>query len=422
MMLGEVIEFAQLLRLRWCSQEALAALRLQKLRWVVRQAYDRVPYYRTLMERSGFRPEDVTTLEHLRYFPVTTKDDLRQAGEAALSTGAGALLTRHTSGYSGKPFTVRMTPGEDQRRRLREFRALRRVGLKCADRMVMMGTERQRPQRLHKRLGLYRLDIIRGTLSVEEQTQRLKQAAPTVLWVYPTILRAVLLQQDNRLSRVARPRILVTSSEVCDPVLQHQITRDWPVEMFNFYGAAEVGRIAAECSRHTGLHVEADAVIVELLVGDRPAAPGEAGRVVVTSLDQHAMPFIRYELGDLCVARDTVCSCGWPTPLLEAPLGRSSDMVTFPDGSQLSEAPLDFALRTETDLRQFRFVQERVDRVEVHLVYAVTPSPEHLATVRQRLEAVLRGQVQIAMRLVPEIHPEGAKFKTFISRLPQRRP
>lgn len=416
-MLGEVIEFAKLLSVGWQSKEKLEALRLGKLKRLVRHAYERVPYYRARMESAGVRPEDIVTLEDLRRFPVTTKDDLRQAGDAALSAGAGELMTLHTSGYSGKPFAVRLTPNEYRTRRLREFRALLRVGVSPSDRMAVLGEERQRPRRLHRRLGFYRLEVISGTLSVEEQTRLLREAEPTVLWAYPTMLRSVLLRQDNRLSRVARTRILITSAEVFDPVFQDQITKDCPMEVFNFYGAMEVGRIAAECRAHVGLHIEADAVLVELLNGDRPAAPGEPSRVVVTGLDQYAMPFIRYELGDLCAAKEAACPCGWPTPLLDAPMGRNSDMVTLPDGSRLSGMRLGLALRVEADLRQFRFVQESVERVEAQLVFPSPLSQERLEALRKRLEAVLGGQARVDIRLMEEIRQDGAKFKTFVSRL-----
>jgi phenylacetate-CoA ligase len=397
-MLGEVIDFAKLLSIRWQSAENLETLQLRKLQRLVRHAYEHVPHYRSRMQRAGILPEDIATLEDLRQLPVTTKEDLRQAGITALSIDAGDLLTLDTSGYSGKPFTVRLTPHEYRRRRLREFRALLRAGVRPLDRMVVLGEERQRPRRLHRKLGFYRLEVISGTFPVEEQTRLLREAEPTVLWAYPTMLRSVLLRQDNRLSRVARPRMLITSAEVFDPVLRDQITNDRAMEMFTFYAAMEVGRIAAECRAHGGLHIEADAVLVELLNGDRPAAPGELGRVVVTSLDQYAMPFIRYELGDLCAARETACPCGWPTPLLNAPMGRNSDMLTLPDGSRLSGMRLGLVLRAEADLRQFRFVQECVERLEAQLVFPSPPAQERLEALRERLEAAVGGQLRVDIR------------------------
>ena len=69
------------------------------------------------------------------------------------------------------------------------------------------------------------------------------------------------------------------------------------------YGAQEVGLIACECAVCGNYHVSAEAMRVEILRDDgTPCAPGETGRVVVTSFYNYAMPFIRYEIGDYAVA------------------------------------------------------------------------------------------------------------------------
>ncbi len=417
-MLSELAELAALAAVGWRSREALESMRRRKLGRLVQHAYEHVPYYRARMDGAGLRPDDIQTPADLQRMPVSTKADLRAAGGAALSPPAGSLITRGTSGSSGQPFVTHRTPAEARRRMLREFRALVRAGVKPLDRLAVLGPDRPRPTRIHARLGLYRQEVIRGSLSVEEQSRRLRAFAPTVLWAYPSMLRSVLIQHDYRLSRLARPRILITSSEVFDPVFRGQIVRDHPVEVFNFYGAIEVGRIAAECRAHAGLHIEADALIVELLDGDRLVEPGETGRVVLTSLDNYAMPLIRYDLGDLSAEIPAPCPCGWPTPLLAAPMGRNSDMVTLPDGSRMSATRLNFVLREQPDLRHFRFRQDRADRLEAQLVYARPPSPEARADLRARLEAALGGQVQVDIRVVDEILVEGGKFKYLVSSLP----
>jgi hypothetical protein len=98
-------------------------------------------------------------------------------------------------------------------------------------------------------------------------------------------------------------------------------------------------------------------------------------------------------------------------------MGANWDMVTLPDGSRLSATRLDFALRVEADLRQFHFVQESADRVEVQLVFPSPPSQERLEALRERLAAVLGGQVRVDIRLMEEIRQDGAMFKPVVSRL-----
>ena len=64
--------------LRQLTRDQLRERQLQGLRWSLNRAWDRVPHYREAFEKEGVNPEDLRTLEDLRYFPLTTKDDLRR--------------------------------------------------------------------------------------------------------------------------------------------------------------------------------------------------------------------------------------------------------------------------------------------------------------------------------------------------------
>ena len=80
--------------------------------------------------------------------------------------------------------------------------------------------------------------------------------------------------------------------------------------------------IAHECPQG-GMHVLSDAVILELLDPEgRPVAPGEPGEIVITDLNSHEAPFIRYATGDIAVMSSRRCPCGRALPLLER-IGRA---------------------------------------------------------------------------------------------------
>ena len=80
-MIGEILEFRRLLKNQKLSHDALQELQNRKLRTVIRHAYENVPYYRSLFSSVGLTPEDIRTVEDLKHIPITTKDDLRNAGE-----------------------------------------------------------------------------------------------------------------------------------------------------------------------------------------------------------------------------------------------------------------------------------------------------------------------------------------------------
>ncbi len=418
-MLSEILELLRLLRRPHWPAEKLAEYRRRKLHRLIHHAFDHVPYYRDLMQRNGLRPQDIREFSDLAHLPVTTKAMLREAGPAALARDAGNLQTQHTSGSSGTPFAVHCTPGERRTRRLREFRMLLTAGqIGPRDQLVLLCPTVQRPSRLHRALGFYRLEVIPCSLPPAELTARLLATRPDVLWVYPTSLKTVLYHSGKRLAEICRPRTLITSAQVMDTPFRERLLAENPgLEIVDIYGASEVGRIAAACERRKGLHLEEDALHVELLCEGKPVAAGEEGIVTVTALDQLAMPFIRYEMGDLCRLRLDHCPCGRSSARVDPPAGRNADMVTLPNGKKTSCAPLDIALRDETDLVQYRFVQTSLRHIRAELFYPADPGAERLAAVREQCSAALEHQIEFSIELMPTYRTDGPKFKVFISEL-----
>src|SRR5271157_2867932 len=91
------------------SAKRLERMRDEKLRSVVRNAFDHVPYYRALFLSAGIRPDDIRTAEDLPKLPVTTKRDLRAAGPANITarwTDLASCRTWTSNGTTGEPFVT----------------------------------------------------------------------------------------------------------------------------------------------------------------------------------------------------------------------------------------------------------------------------------------------------------------------------
>lgn len=96
----------------------------------------------------------------------------------------------------------------------------------------------------------------------------------------------------------------------------------------NRYGCEEVGLIACECEKHSGLHLNIDHLVVEFLKDDGSAALlGEEANIVVTDLINYGMPLIRYSIEDKGVISNQVCSCGRGLPLVDRIVGRQADFL-----------------------------------------------------------------------------------------------
>ncbi|MGH7542896.1 MAG: phenylacetate--CoA ligase family protein [Gemmatimonadota bacterium] len=408
----KVIELQRLRSRLRLDAASLLELRERKLRSLVDHAWRNVDYYRRLFDGAGVDPASIRTLADLERIPVTTKEDLRQAGPRVIlarGTDPSACNRYLTSGTSGKALVVLTSPAEARTRLLVELRGLRATGLlKAGERLAILGPVHWGPGHLYQRLGLFRRDYVSPQLSVNDQIARLEALRPDILWAYPSLLMAIVERLGGRLSRAVRPRALVTSAEEIPGQLEASVRADLDVAWFNFYGSAETGRIAWECPAHEGLHLNADTLVLELV----PDGTG-ATRTVVTALDSRMMPILRYDLGDVTTEVGGACPCGVTFPRIHSPQGRIVGLVRLPDGRSVSSWSLRSIVRDHPGVDQYRLHQKRPDHLVLHLV--TRGSPSDVPALENRLRDRLGPSVRLEVLAGPTMPPGPPA--TFVSDL-----
>jgi phenylacetate-CoA ligase len=81
--------------------------------------------------------------------------------------------------------------------------------------------------------------------------------------------------------------------------MKEVIRRGFGCDVFDTYGCSETGFIASDCEKHEGLHLFMDLYHVEVCRNGELVAPGELGKLYITDLTNRAMPWIRYDIGDV---------------------------------------------------------------------------------------------------------------------------
>jgi phenylacetate-CoA ligase len=81
--------------------------------------------------------------------------------------------------------------------------------------------------------------------------------------------------------------------------MKEVIRTGFDCDVFDTYGCSETGFIACDCEKHDGLHLFMDLYHVEICRNGKLAAPGELGKIYLTDLTNKAMPWIRYDIGDV---------------------------------------------------------------------------------------------------------------------------
>ena len=103
------------------------------------------------------------------------------------------------------------------------------------------------------------------------------------------------------------------------------------IKAYDIYGPTELSGpgVAFECSEQSGMHINEDHFIAEIIDPDTGEVlpEGSKGELVFTSIDKEAFPLLRYRTRDICILKREKCSCGRTLVKMCKPMGRSDDML-----------------------------------------------------------------------------------------------
>jgi phenylacetate-coenzyme A ligase PaaK-like adenylate-forming protein len=421
-------------RTQWLPPEAIVAAQFRQLRVLARDLTVAVPVFRQRLDRAGLRPDDLGTSEGLARLPPLSREELVAAGEAAFATrvprGHEPIVQANTSGSTGLPVTVRRT---EVTRLLWDALTLRDYlsrGVDLRGKLLVHRFAVKSPlTRSHwgsPASGLYLSGPSVGVPlfePIDALAARLEQFGPDVLIAYPSVLDRLMLHFERLGRRPPQVDFVHTISESLPAVIRTAATARFGATVWEDYSCEEIGYVATGCPDGDGLHVAAEAALVEVLDdADRPCAVGGVGRIVVTDLHNLATPLVRYDLGDYAEVA-APCRCGRGLPTLRRILGRERNRVRLPDGRwHWPEFDSLIAYQEVAPVDQFQVLQRRDDTLEVVAVGPRPPSQEEEQAFAERLHGTLGHPfpLRFVWRTEPIARTRGGKFEPFRREAPAR--
>jgi len=416
---------------QWWPRERLDELQAERLNRLVTHAYERVPYYRRIMDERSLRPSDIRSAADLQKLPVLTRDLVRANFDDLMAEGfpSGRVRKETTGGSTGTPLLF-YTTEEDQRTRgfSRAIRAAEFAGLRLGDKGMLIRIARRHPSardrllhRLSRRLErVVELDSRDITVNrLPDIVALLHRADMRCLTGYPSAV-AYLASWISE-SGVTPPELeaVITGGEQLFEHQRQRIRNAFRVEPYSDYSSREVFNIAMECEAHTGLHIAAEDIVVEVVdESNAPLSTGREGRIILTNLHNYAMPFIRYENGDSGSLVAEACPCGRALPLLSHVVGRRCDIVYTSSGRRISGSNLGLNRLAQLPVQQFQLVQEDLDLLTVRVAPRPGTEPAGLEDMRLRIPPIFSRIVGDDMRVVVQfcdhIEPTAAGKHLFV--------
>ena len=395
------------------SVDELRALQLARLKEAVHYAYERVPHYRQKFDAAGVHPGDLKSFADLARFPFTSKDDLRQNYPFGMfAVPMDEIVRIHaSSGTTGKPTVVGYTRGDIDTWSRLMARSIRAAGGRASDKIHVAYGYGLFTLGAHyggEYLGAAVIPVSGGF--TERQVQLINDFKPDIIMVTPSYMLAIAdeFERQGLDARRCSLRIGIFGAEPWTDAMRTEIEGRLGLSALDIYGLSEVmgPGVAQECAEtKDGLTVWEDHFYPEIIDPDtrQPAADGEVGELVFTTLTKQAMPVIRYRTRDL-----TRLLTGTARRMrrIERIRGRSDDMLII-RGVNVFPSQIEAVLAREKRLAPHYVLElrrpDRLDELDVVVETRTNSAGQlpamELAELERQAEHLIKAYVGVTTRV-----------------------
>lgn len=362
----------------------------EKLLNMIKYSYERVPFY--MKKQMSDIVEEMTeenVTEKMKNLPIICKDEIVRDGvNISLDYGMendGSIIMLQTSGSTGKCLNVYWDKTDFNKSLLSLWIYRKKYyGINPGDKMCYFytigNTDRYKTNgNIKYEEDKLRIGFSKANLNDENMDwicMKIKEFNPRWLNLQPSI--ALLLAKAmtrNNIDKIQNLSYIELTGEMLLESTRQKLKEVFKCEIANQYGCHEANSIAFECP-HNKLHCMEDNIYVEIVDNEgKEVQDGKDGSIIITTLNNHAMPFIRYKIGDRGVIdhNHAVCKCGNKSPVLKLSSGRVNDYIVLSDGSRINAYIFVRAIETvniklDNIILQFRVVQKEYAYFIVYLV------------------------------------------------------
>ncbi len=376
------------------APEAMKKIQDERLVQTVKRLYDNVPYYRNLMEAKGVTPADIKSVEDLGKLPFISKSDLRDAYPYGLLAVPlkDCVRIHSTSGTTGKRVVAFYTQND-----------LDLWDDCCARSIVAAGGNKDDVVHVSYGYGLFTggmglnggshkvgcMTLPMSSGSTDRQLQFMCDLGSTILCCTPSYAEFLAETiNETGLRDQIKLKAGIFGAEAWSEEMRQRLEENLGIKAYDIYGLTEIigPGVSFECSEQTGMHINEDHFIAEIINPDTGEVlpEGSKGELVFSCISKEAFPLLRYRTRDICILSRKKCSCGRTLIKMAKPMGRSDDMLiirgvnVFP--SQIETVLMGYGLSAN-----YQIIVDRVNHSDT-LEVCVEMNPEMFSDTVKAIE------------------------------------
>ncbi len=343
----------------------LKVLQKKRLIKILEHAKRHVPFYEN------------QTYSGLKDFPILTKDVLRNSKQNLISNeyNRAKLTEHHSSGSTGLQSFTYMTKDHQFYLRALQTHWWKWSGYNIGDNLLQFGISQKRSFTKRLKDFFYRCDYVKAFgLSEDELLDTSKRSIKrNKLFIagYPSVINELAKSSLKTNFKNVEGVICYGDKLFNGYVKNISDAFGSSVNIIDTYGCAE-GLLMACTKDLDYYYIMSPHVYIEIVDDNgNDVKDGEMGNVLVTCLTNHAMPLIRYKLGDLAIMlprEDYPKKRALNYPLLKKVVGRETDVVKTKKGITLNVHSFTGIFEHYQNIKQFKIIQNDLEHIFVEYI------------------------------------------------------
>jgi phenylacetate-CoA ligase len=400
---------------RW-PKERVREYQLNKLREILKLAYEKTKFYRQAFDSIGFHPGDFQSPDDICRLPTidrqTVIDNLSDM--CTKSINSKDVDFGSTGGTSGTPLHFYMNANRSSIEYAYLTTSWERAGYKLGMPMAVIRGRIVRPDRngfYHEYDPILRHHYYSNFHMTNENMKlylkHIRSIGPCILHAYPSSAQAFakfMIGTGEQVPQNVKGVLLESENVYPDQV--SDIETAFGARTFSSYGHSEKCVLAAQCEHTRDYHVWPTYGYFELL--DAQGAPvktaGQEGEIVGTGFINTVTPFIRYRTGDYATYLGEHCKeCGRQHTLITNIKGRwPQGWLIASDGSIVSMTALNVHDDTFNKVRVYQFQQSVPGKATLCIVPIVPLDENEKRRIITNMNKRLQGQVILDLEIRTE--------------------
>jgi len=384
---------------------------------IVKKSYKRIKYLDTLSNNSKelrvhqhlalekllkHSVDTVNFFSHIKGkklsdFPVTNKALIRDHQDDFISNlyNKDNLGTMHTSGSTGTPFCAYQNK-EKRKHVIAELLFYsEKAGYKLGDLMIHVRGESSHNQKskLKQWINNHKIILINkyDNETIENIIKKINSSSQSTFLCYASTydsLNDYFNRNGHSMVKKDKLKGLISNGQMLFDEVRTKMEEAFNCRCYSRYANEENGILGIDGIENNTFLLNEAHYIIEILKmdSDKPADEGTVGRIVLTDLYNHAMPFIRYDTGDVGsikfieyngVLKRAITNFG----------GRKADLLFDSNGSVVYPQVITNQFNDFPEIKQFQIIQES------KIQYTLKINTEENFAEHKELEKILKNHL-----------------------------